>query len=248
MLPIQLSTIATVSILFVLLLLRSSDVRVEPVLDFLNPVANRTPLTLIRNTTFVYHVQPIKKPAVGPVGIIVHAVDDNRHVARHMRAVIHVRFGGVHLSLGQQQPSGVDPLGEGPMRVQRVVVDETPPVGRVGLLDVNDQEVGKCGASGGQSTQAVELGHERRSGTAAEADDERPDAALVVEQAAWRTVDGEQVRIVRRTTGDDGLANVEYHAAEARAPRIHRYQALLSFCQVTNSYTVNVLRRNTCWK
>jgi len=117
----------------------------------------------------------------------------------------------------------------------------------VRFFDVDDEEVGDLGAPLGQSMQSLEAGDERRSGAASERDDERPRASLEVEQAARRTVEREQMRVVGGTAGVNRFTHVEENAVANGAPGPHRHQGILQIMEavrpksggVVNTKSVN---------
>ena len=173
----------------------------------------RPALSLVRDRVAVNHVQSFVQPAVRSVQPVRHAVGDHTHVARQCRDKV-----------GQFRRSS-ETVVERPMPVDEIVAGERPAVGRMRFLDVDDDEVGEVGVVGRRSTDVVEVGRERRSGAAAEDDDERPRASPEVQETLRHAVQPDYITVDRRTSLTHRLPHVQNATAQLTAdaaPRQHR--------------------------
>jgi len=132
----------------------------QPASDFVWSESERTTLSMVRNFTIVDNVQSFIQATICQVQFIIHGVSDQGHVGWKWK--------------GSQFRCCSKTVLDCTMLVDEVVARKCPTISWMRFFDVDNDEVGDVGVVGSHSTDAVEGTHERRSGAAAEDDDERP--------------------------------------------------------------------------
>ncbi|KAL8168947.1 UNVERIFIED_CONTAM: hypothetical protein K2H54_025785 [Gekko kuhli] len=106
-------------------------------------------------------------------------------------------------------------------------VGADPAVGRVRLLDVDQQEVGDVDEARGQALEGAQARHEGRSGAAAEVEDQRPLAPGVVQDAQPRLpVQLDDLRVGRRRAHVRRLEEVQLLPVPHGLERLQREHAV----------------------
>lgn len=143
-------------------------VLVEPVSQLRDAIALRSSAALVNYLPLLQDVKSVEIGAVRGVGRVLHAVHHHRAAGR----------------LLAHQLRGAQPLLQAPVPGDLVGrVGARPAVGGVRLLDVHQHGVGDVRVALHHGAERLEARHERRSGAAAEVEDERSAVPGVVEDA-----------------------------------------------------------------